>query len=129
MDDRPDQLLHDREARVRHMADSTTDLIAEIDLNGIFTYASPSFKTVLGYDAESLIGVSVFDYGMLHRDDLECVVASGAEQARLRGTGEERAWRQDIRARHVDGHNVGFGRGTPLLRAGGGRVMGQVCAG
>ncbi|HKZ84977.1 MAG TPA: PAS domain S-box protein [Anaerolineae bacterium] len=129
MDDRPDQLLHDREARVRHMADSTTDLIAEIDLNGIFTYASPSFKTVLGYDAESLIGVSVFDYGMLHRDDLECVVASGAEQARLRGTGEERAWRQDIRARHVDGHNVWLELATRLLRDERGQIIGTVCVG
>lgn len=45
------------------------DLLALISLDGIVQFASPSYKTVLGYTGEELVGMNVFD--MIHKDDLE----------------------------------------------------------
>ncbi|MFX1365233.1 MAG: PAS domain S-box protein [Promethearchaeota archaeon] len=43
------------------------DIIAEIDLDGTFSYVSPHFKDMFGYNTEEVIGSSIFNY--IHPDD------------------------------------------------------------
>jgi PAS domain S-box-containing protein len=51
----------------RLISEHSSDLISLLDEDGRYIYASPSFQTMLGYDPETLIGVTAID--LLHRDD------------------------------------------------------------
>ena len=53
--------LQDRERKLRYLIETTNDLVWEIDLNGVYTYAGPSVKDLLGYDIDELIGTTIFD--------------------------------------------------------------------
>lgn len=48
--------LQESEKRYRLLADNSLDLIQLVNLDAIVTYASPSHKAVLGYDAEEYVG-------------------------------------------------------------------------
>jgi len=62
-----ERLLRESEARHRMLVESAYDLIAEIDLDGRYVYASPNFDRQLGYAPEQLLGASWFD--QLHPED------------------------------------------------------------
>ncbi len=51
---------------------ATGDLSIECDANGIFTFSSPSFRRMLGYDYFELLGKPVFEY--VHPDDVHAVL-------------------------------------------------------
>ena len=53
--------LREGEQRFRSLVESTNDMIWEIDLNGVYTYVSPSIKGILGYNAVDIIGKTPFD--------------------------------------------------------------------
>jgi PAS domain S-box-containing protein len=44
------------EERIRHIIESTTDWIWEIDPSGLFTYASPAVERILGYRPDEIVG-------------------------------------------------------------------------
>jgi PAS domain S-box-containing protein len=52
----------------RLITENIRDLIGMLDQQGRFLYASPSYRTVLGYDPAGLAGAAIFDYA--HPDDL-----------------------------------------------------------
>jgi PAS domain S-box-containing protein len=52
----------------RLITENIRDLIAMLDHQGRYLYASPSYRTVLGYDPAGLMGAALFDYA--HPDDL-----------------------------------------------------------
>jgi diguanylate cyclase (GGDEF)-like protein/PAS domain S-box-containing protein len=88
--------LRETQARFEALVEHASDLITVNDMDGVLTYASPSAKTVLGYEASELVGYSARD--LIHPDDI----------ARL----EQEAWAQSergvaepilYRARHRDG--------------------------
>lgn len=54
--------LHKVEERYRLFADNVQDLISLHDQSGIFLYASPSVRNLLGYEPHELIGRSVYDF-------------------------------------------------------------------
>jgi two-component system, cell cycle sensor histidine kinase and response regulator CckA len=64
--DRPVGDVHDSELSYaelyRLFADNVQDLISLHDDTGTFCYASPSARALLGYDADELIGRSVYDF-------------------------------------------------------------------
>ena len=62
------------EARYRLIAENTTDVIAEIDLDGRNTFVSEASKTVLGRDPASLIGRSTLS--ITHPDDRPALLAA-----------------------------------------------------
>jgi diguanylate cyclase (GGDEF)-like protein/PAS domain S-box-containing protein len=59
------------EKQLRLLTENMSDLICLHDLDGTFTYVSPSSKTLFGYEPYELLGKSPFNY--VHPDDLEFV--------------------------------------------------------
>jgi PAS domain S-box-containing protein len=57
-----EEALKESEERFRSLVESTSDWIWEIDRNGIYTYASPKVKELLGYEPEEVIGKTPFDF-------------------------------------------------------------------
>jgi len=69
-----EQLLIESESRFKSLVQEGLDLIAILDDNGNYSYVSPSSLTVLGINAEELIGKSPFEF--IHPDDVEKVSKS-----------------------------------------------------
>ncbi|KQT81084.1 PAS domain S-box protein [Methylobacterium sp. Leaf466] len=74
----------DSEARYRLLADHTSDMIVQIDLDSTRRYVSPASQDLLGYEPEELIGTKPID--MVHPDDQPGVAALLAELADGRRT-------------------------------------------
>lgn len=56
------KILRGSEDRFRQLVENTSDLIWEVDENGVNTYMSPKIKEVLGYEPEELVGKRPFDF-------------------------------------------------------------------
>jgi diguanylate cyclase (GGDEF)-like protein/PAS domain S-box-containing protein len=56
-----EQALQASEERFRSLVETTSDWIWEVDAEGIYTYASPGVKDILGYEPEEVIGKTPFD--------------------------------------------------------------------
>ena len=54
--------LQESEERFRALTESTSDWIWEVDVNGVYTYAGPKIKDLLGYEVEEVIGKTLFDF-------------------------------------------------------------------
>lgn len=83
--------------RFRALSEHATDLVALLDAEGTYTYASASHRRILGYAPEELVGRSVF--GLMHPDDrphIEVVFSAG-----VRRPGAVEA--VEFRMRHRDG--------------------------
>ncbi len=53
--------LHDSEERFRTLVETSSDWIWEVDARGVYTYASPKVRDLLGYAPEEVIGRTPFD--------------------------------------------------------------------
>lgn len=53
--------LQRSEARFRALVESSSDLIWEVDADGVYTYVSPKIRDLLGYMPEEVIGRTPFD--------------------------------------------------------------------
>jgi PAS domain S-box-containing protein len=56
-----EEALHENKERFRSLVEATSDLIWEVDQNGVHTYVSPKVKDLLGYEPEEVIGKTYFD--------------------------------------------------------------------
>ncbi|MHB8985599.1 MAG: PAS domain S-box protein [Eubacteriales bacterium] len=92
-----EEALRESEANLRRLTDNMLDLICETDAAGIFQYVSPSIKSILGYEPESLLGKPVFD--MLHPDDRSNMMASFQDSMQ-----NARPGRAEFRYQHADGY-------------------------
>jgi PAS domain S-box-containing protein len=63
--------LRESERRFRELAENVNDLVAELTLEGVFTYVNPRFEAVLGHPTEQLVGHSCLAY--IHPGDHELV--------------------------------------------------------
>lgn len=54
--------LLEREEKFRALIEAVSDWIYEVDLNGVYTYASPKVKNVMGYSLEEVIGRPIIDF-------------------------------------------------------------------
>lgn len=48
--------------RFRTLTENTSDLVWELDNNGVYTYVNPKVKDILGYNPEEVIGKTPFDF-------------------------------------------------------------------
>jgi two-component system sensor histidine kinase/response regulator len=60
-------------AHYRLLADNSSDMVGRIGLDGIRRYVSPACRTLLGYDADELIGLPAIE--VVHPDDRTRIVA------------------------------------------------------
>ncbi len=58
---RAEELLRSSQERFRSLVETTSDWVWEVDRNGIYTYASPKVKDLLGYEPKEVIGKTPFD--------------------------------------------------------------------
>ncbi len=66
--------LRDSESRYRLLAEHATDMISRHDPGGLYVYASPACRHLLGYEPEELIGRSAYDF--FHPDDVQQIKQS-----------------------------------------------------
>lgn len=66
------QSLINSEKKHRLLAEHSSDMIVLHDVNGIYQYISPSFKSILGYEPSELLG-SASPYDFIHPEDIEKV--------------------------------------------------------
>jgi PAS domain S-box-containing protein len=87
------------EARFRLLAENATDLIARTTPDGVFLYASPAARRLLGFDPDAMVGLSAFE--VVHPDDLaglqtvHQILAAGPETRTFQ-----------YRVKHADGEYV-----------------------
>jgi PAS domain S-box-containing protein len=63
-------------ARFRSLVEQSTDFISCHSPDGVYRYASPACRRLLGYEPEELVGHSAYDF--FHPDDLAAIAASHA---------------------------------------------------
>ncbi len=96
--------LQESERRLRRLSENMLDLIYETDLNGKFTYVSPSTEAVLGYSPADLLEGSFYD--LVHPDDRRRVQSQVAEALLVGDEGSLRPFRLEYRARHTYGQDI-----------------------
>jgi diguanylate cyclase (GGDEF)-like protein/PAS domain S-box-containing protein len=62
-----EQLLREREAQYRLLADNSTDMVFQLDRDLVRRYVSPACRELLGYEPEELIGIK--PASMAHPED------------------------------------------------------------
>lgn len=108
--------LQNSEEQFRRLADNMRDLVCQIDTTGIILYASPSYRTVLGYDPQALLGRSIF--AGVHPDDRETAIEIC--QASLARREVDQA---EVRHQHANGDYLWLEAvGNPLCNAAGARI-------
>ena len=68
---RAEAALRQSEERFRLLAENSTDMISQHNPDGIYLYASPACRTLLGYAPEELIGYSAYEF--FHPEDLALI--------------------------------------------------------
>ena len=91
--------LRESEEKYRRITDNMSDIVAEMDAQGIIKYISPSHQRIFGENHEAQIGKSAFD--PIHPEDRDRVMAEYMESVRTKTDREV-----ECRYRHVDGHYI-----------------------
>ncbi len=71
---RMEEALQESEKRFRLIAENSADMISCHDAEGVYRYASPACRELLGYEPEELMGHSAFEF--IHPDDREKIERS-----------------------------------------------------
>lgn len=96
------------EEMYRLVVENSSDLITISSVEGMFIYASPSYKRLLGYSPKELIGTPGF--ALVHPDDLK------AAQREMQKAFKQKIVHTRLRMKHKRGHYVIFeGNGTLLF--------------
>jgi PAS domain-containing protein len=57
-----EEALKDSEEKFRLIAETATDFIYQVDMEGIITYCSPAIERILGYKPQEIIGKNFVNY-------------------------------------------------------------------
>ncbi|HEC99941.1 MAG TPA: PAS domain-containing sensor histidine kinase [Proteobacteria bacterium] len=58
---RAEEALRRSEQKFKDLTEATTDWVWEVDAQGVYTYASPKIKDLLGYEVSEVVGKTPFD--------------------------------------------------------------------
>jgi PAS domain S-box-containing protein len=94
---RAEEALRESEAKSQLLLKHSSDLIWDLTLDGVFTYASPSWSRVTGYDPEVIRGSNFTDY--VHPEDIPACLKYLLEIRTLKIVASP----PDYRVRHADG--------------------------
>ncbi len=61
--------LQQSEEKFRSFVENANDIIYSVNPEGIFTYVSPTWKSMLGHDPDKIVGTKVQDY--VHPEDID----------------------------------------------------------
>jgi PAS domain S-box-containing protein len=106
---RAESALRESEEKYRLLAENSTDMISRHDAAGVYLYASPASKRLLGYEPEELIGRSAYE--LIYRDDFDEVTRV---HSAVLGTSE--TYTVTLRLHHKDGSVVWFETTTRTVR-------------
>jgi PAS domain S-box-containing protein len=75
---RIEDALRQSEQNLRMITDNAHDLIAQLDAELVYRYVSPSYKRMLGYEIEEILGQNAIqtNKGSIHPEDLEATVSA-----------------------------------------------------
>jgi PAS domain S-box-containing protein len=76
---RSEQALREGEEKFRSLVETTSDWIWEVDAAGVYTYASPRVRDLLGYEPDAIVGRTPFD--LMPADEAERMRAEFASMA------------------------------------------------
>jgi PAS domain S-box-containing protein len=65
-----EEYLRESESRFKQISENSQELIWEVDINGLFTYASPVIEDLLGYKPEEIVGKKHF-YDLFDEENRE----------------------------------------------------------
>ncbi|MGF1459271.1 MAG: PAS domain S-box protein [Leptolyngbyaceae cyanobacterium] len=105
--------LAESEAKFRRLVEGAKDLIWAYDADANFTYLSPQFQTLFGWEPSEWLGKPVA--ALVHPDDLPVLLAE--YQGRFSGNVAPQEYSQypELRHRHRDGHYIWVRvSGTPI---------------
>ena len=91
------------ESQFRSLIETSLDIVAVLNNDGVIRYLSPAIERVTGFTPEELIGKNAFDF--MHEDDAReqfKVFSAVVSDPGLATTGEPHSFR----FRHKDGHWV-----------------------
>jgi PAS domain S-box-containing protein len=117
---RTEDALVKSEEKFRLITENMVDCVALVDSNGIYKYVTPSYRNILGYDPEDMIGLK--GLSLVHPDDLERIT-------RIYLEGIEQCWSEkyfETRTLHKDGRYVNMEIRARLLNDSQGKVIGAI---
>jgi PAS domain S-box-containing protein len=103
---------------LKTILDNMGDIVAVFDMNGVVKFVTPSYKKILGYDKDELIGHNAFEN--IHPDDRERVMQSFSR------TIEGRSELERFRFCDRDGRYIWFDGVGRIMRNADGSVSGVV---
>jgi hypothetical protein len=56
-----DQALREAQEKFQNLVETVSDLVWEVDRNGVYTYVSPQIRDLLGYEPEEVVGKTPYD--------------------------------------------------------------------
>lgn len=96
-----EEALRQSEERYRLLAEHATDMISTHDVEGVYLYASPACRRLLGYEPQELVGRDAYDF--IHPDDIPVVRRSHDQVL------HKAVWNSVVyRLRHKDGRYIWF---------------------
>ena len=114
-----EEALRESEERYRRIAENMSDMVSDVDAEGLFRYISPSHQRILGYRPEDLLGTAAFD--KFHPDDKDWVSSVYMEGVITKTDREV-----EYRYRHADGHYVWLRSSGHLILDGAGKYLGSI---
>jgi PAS domain S-box-containing protein len=101
--------LRESEQRYRLIAEHSTDMISKHTLEGIYLYASPACRALLGYEPDELVGRSAYEF--FHPEDLAEIRKSHSTILDLPSV-----YIVSYRIRHKDGNYIWFETTSKTIR-------------
>jgi PAS domain S-box-containing protein len=94
-----EKALADREAQYRLIAENMMDLMGVLEIDGTIRFCSPSSSSMLGYDAETMVGTSALIYA--HQEDLH-IMSSAIRELVQQGINKQ----FQFRFHHSEGYPI-----------------------